>query len=145
MEHSHPSLPVIMTTFEQQYRQYLSIFNGEIQSEEAVYYAKDQFSTIYHAKVQSTEFGGYPINRFQIKHLHELYLALGSKMTLLHFRRESSETVDAMYQVENKQENTIFHNMLTLKDNKIIRVQTKEDYYQEMLEWLIESNIMEMA
>jgi hypothetical protein len=144
MDHS-VSLPVIMTTFEQQYRQYLSIFDGKTKDKHALHLAKDQFDAIYHAKVQSTEYGGYPINRHQIEHLHNLHLSLGSKMTLLCFRSESLQTIDVKFQVVNKQENTTVHNILTLEDNKIIKVQTKEEYYEEMLDWLIESNIMELA
>lgn len=139
------SLPVIMTSFEQQYRQYLSIFDGKKKDKHVLRLATDEFDAIYHSKVQSTEYGGYPINRHQIQHLHNLHLSLGSKMTLLCLRCESLQTVDVKFQVVNKQENTIVHNILTLEDNKIIKVQTKEEYDQEMVDWLIESNIMELA
>ena len=48
------------------------------------------------------------------------------------------QTVNVKFQVVNKQENTIFHNILTLDDNKIVKVQTKEDYDKEMLDFLLE-------
>eukprot|EP00984_Skeletonema_dohrnii_P030642 scaffold22288_cov153-Skeletonema_dohrnii-CCMP3373.AAC.5 len=132
------SMPVIMTTFEQQYRQYLSIFDGEKIDGQAANRAREMFNAVYHGNVQSTEYGGYPINRSQIEHLHKLHLSLGSKITLIHFREEGLQAVDVKFQVVNKQENTIVHNILTLEDNKIIKVQTREDYDEEMLDFLLQ-------
>jgi hypothetical protein len=131
------SSPVMETSFEQQYRQYISMFDGEMKDEHAAALAKEKFNAIYNSTVQSTEYG-YPINRDQIEHLHEIHLSLGSKMTLIHFRKEGSETVDVKLQVVNRQENTTFHNILTLEDNKIVKVQTKDQYDEEMLDFLLE-------
>lgn len=136
MNYSAPS-PIMETNFEQQYRQYISIFNGEMKDEHAVSLAKEKFNAIY-GNVQSTEYGGYPINRGQIEHLHEIHLSLGSKMTLIHFRKEGLNTVNVKIRVVNKQENTSFHNILTIEDNKIVKVQTKEEYDEEMLDFLLE-------
>eukprot|EP00986_Skeletonema_menzelii_P015936 scaffold13015_cov132-Skeletonema_menzelii.AAC.3 len=86
MNHS-ANLPDIVPTFEQQYRQYLSMFDGVMKDEQALYLAK---------------------------------------------------TVNVKFQVVNKQENTTFHNILTLEDNKIVKVQTKEDYDEDMLDFLLE-------
>ena len=77
-------------------------------------------------------------DRTQIEHLHGIYLSLGSKITLLHFENEALQTVNVKFQVVNKQENTIFHNILTLDDNKIVKIQTKQDYDEEMLDFLLE-------
>ena len=129
------SMPVIMTTFEQQYRKYLSLFDGEKKDGKE---ANRLFHAIYHGNVQSTEYGGYPINRSQIEHLNKIHLSLGSKITLIHFREEGLQAVGVKFQVVNKQENTIFHNILTLEDNKIIKVQTREDYDEEMLDFLLQ-------
>lgn len=57
MNHS-ANLPDIVPTFEQQYRQYLSMFDGVMKDEQALYLAKVKFNLIYHGKVQSTEYGG---------------------------------------------------------------------------------------
>ena len=78
------------------------------------------------------------INREQIEHLHEIYLSLGSKITLIHFRNEGSETVEVKFQVANEHENTTFHNILTIKENKTVKVQTKDQYGEEMLDLLLE-------
>ncbi|KAL7500080.1 hypothetical protein ACHAWT_009042 [Skeletonema menzelii] len=136
MNHS-ANLPDIVPTFEQQYRQYLSMFDGVMKDEQALYLAKVKFNLIYHGKVQSTEYGGC-LNRDQIEHLHEIYFSLGSKITLLYFKNEDLQTVNVKFQVVNKQENTTFHNILTLEDNKIVKVQTKEDYDEDMLDFLLE-------
>lgn len=138
------SLPAIMTTFEQRYRQYLTIFNGEIKDSESIRNADAQFNTVYHYKVQSTEYE-VPINRGQLQHLHELHLSLRSKVTLLHLRTVSLNVIDVKYRVVNEQEDTIVHNILTIEDNKIVKVQQKEEYYEEMLCWLTESNILELS
>lgn len=132
------SSPVMETSFEQKYRQYISIFDGEMKDEQAVSLAKKKFNAIYHWNVLSTEYGGYPINRGQLEHLHGIYLSLGSKMTLIHFRKEDLQTVNVKIQVVNQQENTTFHNILTIEDNKIIKVQTEEEYDKEMLDFLLE-------
>ncbi len=132
------SSSVMETSFEQLYRQYISTFNGEMKDERALSLAKKKFNAIYHGAVQSTEYEGYPINRDQIEHLHDIHLSLGSKMTLIHFRKESLQTVDVKIQVVNTQENTTFHNILTVEDNKIVKVQTKEEYDGEMLDFLLE-------
>ena len=59
MNHSYslPDTP-IMPIFERQYRQYLSIFDGQMKDEQALHRAKVKFNEIYHGKVQSTEYGG---------------------------------------------------------------------------------------
>jgi flagellar capping protein FliD len=140
------SLPAIMTTFEQRYRQYLTIFNGELKDRESLRNADVQFNAVYHYKVQSTEYDRrVPINRGQLQHLHELHLSLKSKVTLLHLRTVSLNVVDVKYRVVNEQEDTIVHNILTIEDNKIVKVQQKEEYYEEMLGWLTESNVLELS
>ena len=53
--------------------------------------------------------------------------------------------MDVKYRVVNEQEDTIVHNILTIEDNKIVKVQQKEEYYEEMLGWLTESNILELS
>jgi flagellar capping protein FliD len=66
-------------------------------------------------------------------------------VTLLHLRTVSLNVVDVKYRVVNEQEDTIVHNILTIEDNKIVKVQQKEEYYEEMLGWLTESNILELS
>lgn len=104
-----------------------------MKDEQAVSLAKKKFSAIYHGNVQSTEYGGYPINRDQIEHLHEIHLSLGPKMTLVHFRKEGLQTVNVKIQGVNAQESTTFHYILTVEDNKI-----EEEYDEEMLDFLLE-------
>lgn len=52
------SLPDIMPSFEQQYRAYLSMFDGVMKDKQALSLAKVKFKEIYHCEVRSTEYGG---------------------------------------------------------------------------------------
>lgn len=107
-------------TLEQKIRQYLAVFDGKTKDFSDV---EHLFDALFHSDYSSTNQHYRHETRDQIKTQHSRYFAMGTKATLLDYRRVGFNTVDVSYHLINDEEDIVTRQLMTRKNCSLIRTQ----------------------
>ena len=112
---------LIGPTLEQRFRQYLAAFDGKKKDFSEV---EPLFDALFHEEYSDTiHFRHQAVSREQTKADHAKHVAMGSKATLVHYRRVGFNTIDVSYVFFNDQEEVVTRQLLTRQNGRIIRAQ----------------------
>ena len=114
-------------TFETHFLRYLRTFDGsqrEFSDVEAL------FNQLYDDDFYENK-NDTLITKDQVKQSHTRLLELGSKVTLLHFKHKGVNQVDIKYRLVNAESDRTIHQLITIKDRKIIRAENPDQAKQE--------------
>eukprot|EP00984_Skeletonema_dohrnii_P022227 scaffold11345_cov85-Skeletonema_dohrnii-CCMP3373.AAC.1 len=117
-------------SLEQRFRQYLSAFDGKKKDFSKVehlfdaLFHKDFFETTNNSQQQQT------VSREQTKAMHVMYFAMGTRATLIHYRRIGLHTIDISYHLFNisyhlfnDQVDIVIRQLSSRMQNSIVRTQ----------------------
>ena len=108
-------------SLEQRFRQYLSAFDGKKKDFSKVEHLFDallhqDFSeTNNHIQLQQA------VSREQMKAIHAMYFAMGTRATLIHYRRIGLHTIDISYHLFNDQVDIVVRQLSSRMQNSIVR------------------------
>jgi len=112
---------LIGPTLEQKFRQYLAAFDGKKKDFSEV---EHLFDALFHKEFCDTiNFRQQAVSREQMKALHAKYFAMGTKATLVHYRRVGFSTIDVSYNLFNDQEEVVTRQLITRQNGRIVRAQ----------------------
>eukprot|EP00984_Skeletonema_dohrnii_P029701 scaffold20552_cov161-Skeletonema_dohrnii-CCMP3373.AAC.4 len=78
---------------------------------------KDFFETTNNSRQQQT------VSREQTKAVHAMYFAMGTRATLIHYRRIGLHTIDISYHLFNDQVDILVRQLSSRMQNSIVRTQ----------------------
>eukprot|EP00984_Skeletonema_dohrnii_P011666 scaffold4679_cov81-Skeletonema_dohrnii-CCMP3373.AAC.1 len=110
-------------SLEQRFRQYLSAFDGKNKDFSKVehlfdaLFHKDFFETTNNSQQQQT------VSRDQTKAMHAMYFAMGTRATLIHYRKIGLHTIDISYHLCNDQVDIVVRQLSSRMQNSIVRTQ----------------------
>ena len=109
-------------TLEQKFRQYLAAFDGKKKDFSEVEHLFDalfhqNFCDAIHYRQEA------PQTREQMKTLHARYFAMGTKATLIYYRRVGLKTIDVSYRLFNDEEDVVTRQLITREFKHIVRTQ----------------------
>ena len=109
-------------TLEQKFRQYLAAFDGKKKDFSEV---EHLFDALFHQNfcdaIHYRQEG--PQTREQVKALHARYFAMGTKATLIYYRRVGLKTIDVSYHLFNDEEDVVTRQLITREFKHIVRTQ----------------------
>ena len=112
---------MIGPTLEQKFRRYLAAFDGKKKDFSEV---ENLFDALFHTTFSDTiHFRHRAVSREQTKALHAIYFAMGTRATLIHYRRVGLNTIDASYRLLNDQEDIVTRQLITRQNVRIVRIQ----------------------
>ena len=114
-------------TFETHFLRYLRTFDGSKREFSEV---ETLFNQLYDDDFYENK-NDTLITKDQVKQSHTRLFELGSKVTLLHFKHKGVNQVDIKYRLVNAESDRTIHQLITIKDRKIIRAENPDQAKQE--------------
>jgi hypothetical protein len=112
---------LIGPTLEQKLRHYLAVFDG---TKKDFSEFEHLFDALFHKEFCDTiNFRQQDVSREHSKALHAEYLAMGTKATLVHYRRVGFSTIDVSYNLFNDQDEVVTRQLITRQNGRIVRTQ----------------------
>jgi hypothetical protein len=82
------------------------------------------FDALFHMEFCDTmNFRQQDVSREHSKALHAEYFAMGTKATLVHYRRVGFSTIDVSYNLFNDQDEVVTRQLITRQNGRIVRTQ----------------------
>jgi len=90
---------------------------------------EELFDDLYHEDYELITTDGRTVSREAIKDLHHAHYSMGYKLATYHFKRISSDNVDVLFRVEDREGlgEKIIHINYTIVDNKVAKGQVVDD------------------
>ena len=108
-------------TLEQKFRQYLAAFDGKKKDFSEV---EHLFDALFHDDFSDTVYlSQQATSKEQMKTLHARYFAMGTKATLIYYRRVGLKTIDVSYHLFNDEEDVVTRQLITREFKHIVRTQ----------------------
>ena len=132
--HHHRTAPVEAAaaanedTFETHFLRYLRTFDGtkrDFSSEVEALFNELYDDDFYESKNDTL------VTKDQVKQAHTRLFELGSKVTLTHFKHKSPDKIDVKYNLVNAEIDRTIHQLIIIKDKKIIRAENLDQVKQE--------------
>ena len=125
--HHHRTAPVEATaataanedTFETHFLRYLRTFDGTKRDFSEV---ETLFNELYDDDFYENK-NDTLVTKDQVKEAHTRLFEIGSKVTLMHFKQKRPDQIDIKYRIFNAEKNRTIHQLIIIKDKKIIRAE----------------------
>ena len=106
-------------TFETHFLRYLRTFDGTKRdfSEVEALFNELYYDDFYENKNDTL------VTKDQVKEAHTRLFEIGSKVTLMHFKQKRPDQIDIKYRIFNAEKNRTIHQLIIIKDKKIIRAE----------------------
>ncbi len=114
-------------TFETHFLRYLRTFDGtkrEFSEVEALF--NELYDDDYYESKKDTL-----VTKDQVRLAHTRLFEIGSKVTLLHFKHKGADKIDIKYRVVNAEADRTIHQLIIIKNKKIIRAEDMDQRIEE--------------
>ena len=108
-------------SLEQRFRQYLSAFDGKKKDFSEVEHLFDALFHKYFFETNNHLQQQQAVSREQIKAIHAMHFAMGTRATLIHYRRIGFHTIDVSYHLYNDQVDIAVRQLSSRMQNRIVR------------------------
>ena len=114
-------------TFETHFLRYLRTFDGskcEFSEVETLF--NELYDDDYYESKKDTL-----VTKDQVRLAHTRLFEIGSKVTLLHFKHKGADKIDIKYRVVNAEADRTIHQLIVIKNKKIIRAEDMDQRIEE--------------